>query len=511
MERKQALLSVIGCSNGDYGLAKWKNSICCVHEGFNHGTGDCDCSPPFELFNFPTTLKNPDGRKKWIQILNRNGKKPGEKWEPAKGSRVCSIHFIDGAITKDHPFPTEKLGYGSKRKVSNIINQGVFRSPPRGSKVKRQKSTPNCSFSSVLSNDEAFDISAIDDIDMICVTADHSYSRPNLEVSTVNVVEKDLPPFYVILPYYLFGYVLNVYVMLVYFLIYRMKSMQPIHNAIVILRTLLLSAQEENIRLKSEIESLRKFKQSCICRRPLSEQLLKNDDDVMFYTGLKNIFVFDKLADYIGQYVRQLWVGPKHTSTKIKRKLKSDVPKHFGPSRKLSIRDQFLFLMMKLRLDPPLKDLSNRFKVSLSTGHRIFSSWSKSSAKVLRSLIFVPDQGIINATRPSRFSSYTNLNSIADCFEVFIQTPKDPVLQRWTWSSYKHHNTLKYFVSVTPNSMVVFLSKAYPGAISDKEITNLSGFLDIIPPYCSIMVDKGFKINEECAARKIQLIISRHI
>ena len=93
--------SVIGCSNGDYGLAKWKNSICCVHEGFNHGTGDCDCSPPFELFNFPTTLKNPDGRKKWIQILNRNGKKPGEKWEPAKGSRVCSIHFIDGAITKD--------------------------------------------------------------------------------------------------------------------------------------------------------------------------------------------------------------------------------------------------------------------------------------------------------------------------------------------------------------------------------------------------------------------------
>lgn len=55
--------------------------------------------------------------------------------------------------------------------------------------------------------------------------------------------------------------------------------------------------------------------------------------------------------------------------------------------------------------------------------------------------------------------------------------------------------------------MVAFLSKAYPGAISDKEITNLSGFLDIVPPYCSIMVDKGFKIDEECTVRKIQLII----
>ena len=31
--------------------------------------------------------------------------------------------------------------------------------------------------------------------------------------------------------------------------------MEPVHNTIVILRTLLLSAQEENLRLKSEIDS----------------------------------------------------------------------------------------------------------------------------------------------------------------------------------------------------------------------------------------------------------------
>ncbi len=131
--------SVIGCSNGDYSLAKWRNSFCCVHEECQHGTSPCDCSPPFDLFSFPTALKNPDGRKKWIQILNRGGKKTGEKWEPSKGSRVCSSHFIDGAPTKDHPFPTENLGYDSKRKVGHIINQGVFCSPPRASKAKKAK------------------------------------------------------------------------------------------------------------------------------------------------------------------------------------------------------------------------------------------------------------------------------------------------------------------------------------------------------------------------------------
>ena len=55
--------------------------------------------------------------------------------------------------------------------------------------------------------------------------------------------------------------------------------------------------------------------------------------------------------------------------------------------------------------------------------------------------------------------------------------------------------------------MVTFMSKSHPGSISDKELTKYSGFLDMIPPYSSIMVDKGFKIDEECAARKIRLII----
>ena len=139
--------AVIGCTNGDYSLGKWINSICSVYENCMHGTGICDCTQPFELFKFPAKLKNPDGRRKWIQILNRD-KPGGNKWSPSHGSRVCSRHFIEGAPTHDHPFPTENLGYDSKRKVDNILNQGVFCSPPRASKAKRQKST-ECSFTSV--------------------------------------------------------------------------------------------------------------------------------------------------------------------------------------------------------------------------------------------------------------------------------------------------------------------------------------------------------------------------
>ena len=99
------------------------------------------------------------------------------------------------------------------------------------------------------------------------------------------------------------------------------------------------------------------------------------------------------------------------------------------------------------------------------------------------------------------------MNSIIDCSEIFTETPKDHRLQRLIWSSYKHHNTIKFLIGVAPNSMIVFLSQAYCGSISDKEITIQSNYFDQIEPYCSIMADKGFIISKECTARRLNLII----
>ena len=118
-------------------------------------------------------------------------------------------------------------------------------------------------------------------------------------------------------------------------------------------------------------------------------------------------------------------------------------------------------------------------------------------ALVLRSLIFMSDKGSLIATNPSRFAR-RNISAIIDASEIFLETPKNPVLQKLTWSQYKHHNTAKILVAITPNSFITFVSKAYPGSISDKKITNLSKFLEIPPMYSVVMADKGFNIDEEC-------------
>ena len=81
------------------------------------------------------------------------------------------------------------------------------------------------------------------------------------------------------------------------------------------------------------------------------------------------------------------------------------------------------------------------------------------------------------------------------------------LLQILTWSSYKHHNTLKILIGVSPNSMITFISKAFCGSISDKQIYLQSNVFNSLEPYVKIMADEGFLISEECAAHNIHLII----
>ena len=54
---------------------------------------------------------------------------------------------------------------------------------------------------------------------------------------------------------------------------------------------------------------------------------------------------------------------------------------------------------------------------------------------------------------------------------------------------------------------MIFLSKAYGGSISDKEITNRCGYLDLLPPYSRIIYDKGFSLHEECSQRLINYTV----
>ena len=80
----------------------------------------------------------------------------------------------------------------------------------------------------------------------------------------------------------------------------------------------------------------------------------------------------------------------------------------------------------------------------------------------------------------------------------------------YTNSDYKSHTTVKVLVGIAPGGGFNFISSAYPGSISDKDITFHGGILNpqLWELGDAIMADRGFTIKEYTDTIGIELIIS---
>ena len=69
--------------------------------------------------------------------------------------------------------------------------------------------------------------------------------------------------------------------------------------------------------------------------------------------------------------------------------------------------------------------------------------------------------------------------------------------QAATWSDYKHHNTIKSLIGISPSGFITFLSSGYGGRASDKFITKDRGFYDLLESDDVVMADCGLQIQED--------------
>ena len=127
----------------------------------------------------------------------------------------------------------------------------------------------------------------------------------------------------------------------------------------------------------------------------------------------------------------------------------------------------------------------------------------------LRDLIIWPDRDSLRKTMPVCFQQSFGkaVAVIIDCFEVFLDRPSNLKARASTWSNYKHKNTAKILIGITPQGTVSFVSDAWGGRASDKHITENCGILNKLLPGDVVLADRGFDIAESVGAMQAKLHI----
>lgn len=69
-----------------------------------------------------------------------------------------------------------------------------------------------------------------------------------------------------------------------------------------------------------------------------------------------------------------------------------------------------------------------------------------------------------------------------DGTECPVKKPRMPTAQQSTFSTYKNRNTAKVLVGISPGGLCSYLSPAYGGSTSDRQIVGRSYLIDMCDP-----------------------------
>ena len=174
-----------------------------------------------------------------------------------------------------------------------------------------------------------------------------------------------------------------------------------------------------------------------------------------------------------------------------------------GPESILTDREKLYITLLRLRRGYTIESLA----VLLSTPQRtieatlirrIFTTFIQFIYKVVRDLKYVmfPTRDITRRRLPKVFKTMKNIRCMIDCTEFAVEMSRNFARQGNTYSSYKHTNTFKSLIAVTPNGSACFVSELYEGDINDVEIFRDSGILKHILPGDIILADRGFTVQE---------------
>ena len=204
-----------------------------------------------------------------------------------------------------------------------------------------------------------------------------------------------------------------------------------------------------------------------------------NDEHLHYYTGLGSREKFDMVLATLGSDAHNLRYYYSQTKPPL------DIP------------NQLLLTLTKLRTHPPNTELAFRFTITVKQVSNIFITWINFMYRQWKQIKWWPSQELTRFYAPASFKeTFPDTRAILDGTECPIKQPKQPSAQQSTFSTYKNRNTMKVIVGSTPGGLVSYISDAYGGSTSDRQITERSNLTSLTDAGDELMVDKGFNIED---------------
>ncbi|XP_042367469.1 uncharacterized protein LOC121961516 [Plectropomus leopardus] len=459
--------AVSGCYNNTKKVKDFLETSCCLfHYKLRR---DCMCPAPYRLHSMP---RNQERRAAWLKALRLK--------RPPKRVYVCSFHFVERIPTKLHPDPELYLGHDqspsseAEKKLSKM-RQGPGKRKPLIQPETQPPATPGCNF-------ETQPATSSCNFETQLETSSCNFET-QLETSSCNFETNPATSSY------------------------NFQTQPTIYSNDVDGKQEVEGGPDCSVDFTMTVADYVDISTSSLSPDPLCDSVQTQLEDPVlhdhdYYTTPVGKDVHDKTTqcDEFGYLMLQndsdalLYTGIALETFNVLVSTLEGFARNAFP---LSLRDQVLMTLMKLKNNCEMEYLSRQFCVSESTASRIVSYCVDKLDQVLRPLIPWLPKEIIQAIMPKAFKNFPNTTCILEFSESRLQKRKD----------LKSCKTVKYQVALAPCGIIMFISATYGRLCSDTLITEESGILDLLKPGDEVMTLHDFTVKDLLLEREVNLVV----
>lgn len=446
------------------------------HCSYGLCNSDSDKDPNLRWAQFPQPKRNISAAKKWVQLV---GRAHFTIKNVTRHTFVCEKHFPEGAVLDVQsnptlqPYPLKKPAFDQFPAIISRKKRGR----KEGNEQSKKNNHTNNDGGSSVENKVVPNLSQ----ESVAVSPPYKIQKSAVKTSYKRVVDVKrnitltFPP--------------------------PQKTPEKINQGHDATKTHVSVACQVDVPKKAIVEQLEAktadLEEKLRSSQSLSAFILESEEKAQYYTGLDKTSR-DAIWNFLGEAKDHLHIfGTKKLTS--------------GKMKKLSVSDQFLLTLFKLRCNYPYADLEYRYGVNRKTLARVFKTWLQFmflKFKAIEKRMFTLKSDLPQPL-PKAFmnSLLKDTRVVIDCSELFIESSSDFEAQGNVFSSYKHHTTAKVLIGVAPSGGAIFVSDCFEGAVSDREIVVQSGFLDQINGNDLVLADRGFTIDDLLAEKGARLNI----